>query len=97
KGARFGSKMGWERPNYFSNEKMQYTLGRPNWLASIIEEQKAVRHAVGIFDQTSFGKLRVTGRDALALLERVCANRIGELTYTAMLNRKAGFESDITV
>ncbi len=97
KGARFGSKFGWERPNFFSSAEMQYTLGRPNWLDAVIEEQKAVRNAVGIFDQTSFGKLRVTGRDALALLERVCANRIGDLTYTPMLNRKGGYESDLTV
>ena len=96
KGAQLGSKMGWERANWFG-PPVRYTLGRPNWLESVIEEQKAVRHAAGIFDQTSFGKLRVTGRDALALLERVCANRIGDLTYTAMLNQKGGFESDITV
>jgi 4-methylaminobutanoate oxidase (formaldehyde-forming) len=95
-GAQFGSKFGWERANYFG-PKMEYTLGRPNWLAAIIEEQLAIRNAVGILDQTSFGKLRVRGRDAAALLERVCANRIGKLTYTAMLNRKGGFESDVTV
>jgi len=96
KGAQFGSKFGWERPNYFG-PKIEYTLGRPNWLTACIAEQLAVRKAVGIFDQTSFGKLRVRGRDAAALLERVCANRIGKLTYTAMLNRKGGFESDVTV
>src|SRR6185436_6845371 len=96
KGAQFGSKMGWERANWFG-PAVQYTLGRPNWLASVIEEQRAVRIAAGIFDQTSFGKLRVTGRDARALLERTCANRIGELTYTPMLNRKGGYESDVTV
>jgi glycine/D-amino acid oxidase-like deaminating enzyme/glycine cleavage system aminomethyltransferase T len=96
KGAQFGSKFGWERPNYFG-PKMEYTLGRPNWLPAMVEEQKAIRNAVGILDQTSFGKLRVRGRDALALLERVCANRIGKLTYTAMLNRKGGYESDVTV
>ena len=62
-----------------------------------IEEQLAIRKAVGILDQTSFGKLRVRGRDAAALLDRVCANTIGKLTYTAMLNRKGGFESDVTV
>ena len=70
------------------------------WLDAVIEEQRAVRNAVGLFDQTSFGKLRVTGRNAHALLERVCANRIGnigELTYTPMLNRKGGYESDVTV
>ncbi|HYN11359.1 MAG TPA: FAD-dependent oxidoreductase, partial [Burkholderiales bacterium] len=96
KGAQFGSKFGWERANYFG-PKMEYTLGRPNWLAAFIEEQLAIRNAVGILDQTSFGKLRVRGRDAAALLDRVCANRIGKLTYTAMLNRKGGFESDVTV
>ena len=96
KGAQFGSKFGWERANYFG-PPMQYTLGRPNWLAAVIEEQRAIRNAVGVLDQTSFGKLRVRGRDAGALLDRVCANRIGKLTYTAMLNRKGGFESDVTV
>ena len=96
KSAQFGSKFGWERANYFG-PKMEYTLGRPNWLSSVIDEQLAIRKAVGILDQTSFGKLRVRGRDAAALLDRVCANKIGKLTYTAMLNRKGGFESDVTV
>jgi glycine/D-amino acid oxidase-like deaminating enzyme/glycine cleavage system aminomethyltransferase T len=96
KNAQFGSKFGWERANYFG-PKMQYTLGRPNWLAAVVQEQLAIRNAVGILDQTSFGKLRVRGRDALALLERVCANRIGKLTYTPMLNRNGGYESDVTV
>jgi 4-methylaminobutanoate oxidase (formaldehyde-forming) len=96
KGAQFGSKFGWERANYFG-PKMEYTLGRPNWLSSVIEEQLAIRNAVGILDQTSFGKLRVRGRDAAALLDRVCANRIGEVTYTPMLDRKGGYESDVTV
>jgi glycine/D-amino acid oxidase-like deaminating enzyme/glycine cleavage system aminomethyltransferase T len=96
KGAQFGSKFGWERANFFG-EKTQYTLGRPGWLAAVIEEQLAIRNAVGIIDQTSFGKLLVRGRDALALLERVCANRVGNLTYTPMLTRKGGYESDVTV
>jgi 4-methylaminobutanoate oxidase (formaldehyde-forming) len=99
KGAQFGSKFGWERANYFG-PKMQYTLGRPNWLASVIREQEAIRSAVGILDQTSFGKLRVHGRDAAALLDRACANRIGavgEVVYTPMLNLKGGYESDVTV
>jgi glycine/D-amino acid oxidase-like deaminating enzyme/glycine cleavage system aminomethyltransferase T len=96
KNAQFGSKFGWERANYFG-PKMEYTLGKPNWLPFVVEEQLAIRKTVGILDQTSFGKLRVRGRDALALLDRVCANRIGSLTYTARLNRKGGFESDVTV
>jgi 4-methylaminobutanoate oxidase (formaldehyde-forming) len=96
RGAQFGAKFGWERANWFG-KKADYTLGRPGWLDAVIEEQLAIRKAVGVLDQTSFGKLLVRGRDALALLERVCANRIGKLTYTAMLNRKGGFESDVTV
>jgi glycine/D-amino acid oxidase-like deaminating enzyme/glycine cleavage system aminomethyltransferase T len=95
-GAQFGSKFGWERANYFG-PRTEYTLGRPSWLSVVSEEQLAIRNAVGILDQTSFGKLRVHGRDAAALLDRVCANRLGKLTYTAMLNRKGGFESDVTV
>ncbi|MDA0225384.1 MAG: FAD-dependent oxidoreductase, partial [Proteobacteria bacterium] len=105
KRACFGSKMGWERPNWFAREgepaQMQYTLGRPNWLDACIAEQQAVRNAAGLFDQSSFGKLQVSGRDALAALERLCANRIdvpvGGSVYTAMLNDKGGFESDFTV
>ncbi|MGH8673765.1 MAG: FAD-dependent oxidoreductase, partial [Burkholderiales bacterium] len=105
RGACFGSKMGWERANWFARAgekpEMRYTLGRPDWLDAVIEEQRAVRAAVGVFDQTSFGKLRVHGRDALALLERLCANGIdvpaGRTVYTAMLNARGGFESDFTV
>ena len=105
KGACFGSKMGWERPNWFApagqRPAMRYTLERPDWLDAVIEEQRAVRNAAGVFDQTSFGKLSVRGRDALAVLERLCANRIdmpvGRAVYTAMLNARGGFESDLTV
>jgi 4-methylaminobutanoate oxidase (formaldehyde-forming) len=105
KGACFGSKMGWERPNWFApagqRPAMRYTLERPDWLDAVIEEQRAVRNAAGVFDQTSFGKLSVRGRDALALLERLCANRIdvpvGRAVYSAMFNARGGFESDLTV
>ena len=106
KGACFGSKMGWERANWFarSGEKpeMQYTFGRPNWLDAVIDEQIAVRERVGLFDQTSFGKLLITGAGAHTLLQRLCANDIptgesGRVVYTPMLNDKGGFESDITV
>jgi len=105
KGACFGSKMGWERANWFARPgerpQMRYTLGRPDWLEAVIEESRAVREAVGIFDQTSFGKLLVRGPGAPGALERLCANRIdvpvGRVVYTAMLNARGGFESDFTV
>jgi glycine cleavage system aminomethyltransferase T len=61
----------------------------------------AVRQGVGLFDMTSFGKIRVEGRDAAAFLNHVCANEMdvlrGRVVYTQMLNAKGGIESDLTV
>jgi glycine cleavage system aminomethyltransferase T/glycine/D-amino acid oxidase-like deaminating enzyme len=104
RGAEFGSKNGWERANCFrpaGAARPEPTLGRPGWLNWTIEEQRATREAVAIYDQTSFGKLLLQGRDALAVLQRLCANQIdvepARLVYTAMLNARGGFESDVTV
>ena len=104
KGAVFGSKMNWERANYFlpaGATRPPYTLGTPGWLPYVLEEQRACREDVAVFDQTSFGKFLLKGRDALALLQRLCANEIdvpvGKMVYTAMLNSRGGFESDLTV
>ena len=76
-------------------------LFRSSWLDWVIEEQRATREAVALFDQTSFGKLLLQGRDALAVLQRLCANEMdvaaGRMVYTAMLNARGGFESDLTV
>jgi glycine cleavage system aminomethyltransferase T len=67
----------------------------------MIEEQKATREAVALYDQTSFSKYLLQGRDALAVLQRLCANEmdvpVGKMVYTAMLNERGGFESDLTV
>jgi 4-methylaminobutanoate oxidase (formaldehyde-forming) len=61
----------------------------------------AVRTGVGLFDMTSFGKIRVEGRDACALLQKLCANDVdvepGVIVYTQMLNDRGGIESDLTV
>ncbi len=104
RGAEFGSKNGWERVSYFkpgAATRPADGLGTPGWLPWVRAEMRATREAVAIFDQTSFGKLLVQGRDALALLQRLCANdidvAIGRLVYTAMLNPRGGFESDLTV
>jgi len=104
RGAEFGSKNGWERANYFKpagTARPPYGLGTPGWLPWVEGEMRATREAVVLYDQTSFGKLLVQGRDALALLQRLCANEIdvapGRMVYTAMLNRRGGFESDLTV
>jgi 4-methylaminobutanoate oxidase (formaldehyde-forming) len=104
KGAEFGAKNGWERVNYFRQNQQprpEYTLGKPGWLPWMIQEQRATRETVALYDQTSFSKLLLQGRDALAVLQRLCANEIDvpvdKMAYTAMLNERGGFESDLTI
>jgi 4-methylaminobutanoate oxidase (formaldehyde-forming) len=104
KGAEFGSKNGWERANYFrplGAAPAQDTLGTPDWLPWVQAEQAATRDAVALYDQSSFSKIWVQGPDALALLQYLCANEmdvpIGKMVYTALLNERGGFESDLTV
>ena len=104
-GACFGSKLGWERPNWFgkAGEAPQdvYSMGRQNWFAAVGEEHKAVRETAGLFDQSSFAKFEMTGPDAFDVLEKICANRIpsrpGRLVYTQLLNTRGGIECDLTI
>jgi 4-methylaminobutanoate oxidase (formaldehyde-forming) len=100
----FGSKNGWERVNYFkplNAPEARDTLGTPDWLPWVQAEQAATRNAVALYDQTSFGKLLVQGRDALALLQYLCMRNVdtlvGQMLYTPMLNDRGGYESDLTV
>lgn len=103
--AVFGSKLGWERPNWFAPAGMPaedvYSMGRQNWFDAVGEEHRHVREAVGIFDQSSFAKYEVTGPDAARALDWVCAGDVtkpaGRLTYTQLLNAKGGIEADLTV
>jgi len=104
KGAVFGSKMGWERANYFlpaGAPAPAPTFGAPGWLPWMLEEQRACREDVVVFDQTSFSKFVLKGADAISVLQRLCGNEIdvpvGRMVYTAMLNARGGFESDLTV
>jgi sarcosine dehydrogenase len=103
--AVFGSKLGWERPNWFAPEGMEAadipTMGRQNWFDAVGEEHKHVREKVGIFDQSSFAKYEISGSGALAALSHICANDVtkpvGRLTYTQLLNTRGGIEADLTV
>jgi sarcosine dehydrogenase len=103
--ACFGAKMGWERANWFAPEGIApeavYSFGRQNWFPYAAAEHRAAREAVAVFDQTSFAKLRLEGADAETVLQRLCANDVavppGRVVYTAMLNERGGFESDLTV
>ncbi len=104
KGAVFGTRMNWERANYFLPPGAAIpapTFGIPGWLPHVLEEQRACREDVAVFDQTSFSKFVLKGRDALAVLQRLCSNDLdvaaGRIVYTGMLNARGGFESDLTV
>ena len=104
-GACFGSKMGWERPNVFAppgvTAEIAYGWTRPDWVDWSAAEQQAVRERVAIFDQSSFGKLLVTGADAERVLQWLCtadvAVPVGRTVYTGMLNERGGYEADVTV
>ena len=102
-GARFGSKMGWERPNYFAPADLEPvpTWGRPDWLPYVAAEHAATREAVAVFDQTSFSKYLVTGPTAEADLQWLCTADVavapGRVVYTGMLNARGTYESDVTV
>jgi len=97
--------MGWERANVFApadcKPVAEYGWGKPNWLPWSVAEQRAARQCVAIFDQTSFSKYLVAGRDAEASLQRLCTANIavepGRTVYTGMLNSRGTYEADITV
>jgi 4-methylaminobutanoate oxidase (formaldehyde-forming) len=107
-GAAFGEKSGWERVNWYeSNTSSGDESTRPDgwagmlWSPAIGAEHLACRSSAAIFDESSFSKLDVTGSDAAAFLERLCANsvarRVGAVTYTQLLNPRGGVECDLTV
>ena len=105
RGAVFGEVAGWERANWFARDgqerEYRYSWWRQNWFDNQRDEHLAVRNAVGLFDMSSFGKIRVEGRDACTFLQKLCANDIdvpaGRIVYTQMLNVRGGIESDLTV
>jgi glycine cleavage system aminomethyltransferase T/glycine/D-amino acid oxidase-like deaminating enzyme len=103
--AAFGSRAGWERANVFApagtSPRTPYTWGKPGWLPWSAAEQRATRTGVAVFDQTSFSKYLVVGRDAEASLQWICSNDVavpvGTVVYTALLNKRGTYESDLTV
>ena len=105
KGACFGENTGWERPNWYAPEgvepKYEYSFGRQNWFECNAREHKAVRESVGLFDQTSFAKFLVQGKDAEKVMNRICANDVSvpqdKIVYTQWLNERGGIEADLTV
>jgi sarcosine dehydrogenase len=103
--ALFGSKMGWERPNFFAptraDARIDYSWERQNWFPYAASEHKATREAVTVTDLTSFSKFMMEGADAERVLQRLCANDVavppGTTVYTGLLNARGTYESDLTI
>jgi 4-methylaminobutanoate oxidase (formaldehyde-forming) len=104
-GAVFGELAGWERANWFArpgqSAEYAYSWKRQNFFGNVAEELAAVRSNVGLYDMSSFGKLRIEGPEAEAFLNHVCgadmAVPVGKIVYTQFLNARGGIEADVTV
>lgn len=105
RGAVFGELAGWERANWFARAGQEgaysYSWQRQNFFGNVAEEHNAVRNGVGLYDMSSFGKLRVEGPDAESFLNRICGAEmrvpVGKIVYTQFLNGRGGIEADVTV
>ena len=104
-GAVFGELAGWERANWFSNEGQDpsyaYSWKRQNFFENVAAEHKAVRENLGLYDMSSFGKIRVEGPDACAFMNYIGGGQydvpLGKIVYSQFLNDRAGIEADVTV
>lgn len=98
-----GELAGWERANWFGtpDETYEYGWGCQTWWHAQRREHLAIRAGVGLYDMSSFGKLRIEGRDASRLMALACAADLdvapGRIVYTQMLNARGGIEADVTV
>jgi 4-methylaminobutanoate oxidase (formaldehyde-forming) len=107
RGACFGEKLGWERPNWFADLASgqqpadRSTYGRQNWFDAVGREHRGIRECAGLIDQSSFAKYVLQGADAGSVLDAMCANDVrgpvGTLTYTQMLDDRGGIQCDLTV
>lgn len=105
RGAVMGELAGWERANWFAREAQaaayEYSWKRQNFFDNVRAEHMAVRENVGMYDMSSFGKIRVEGRDAEAFMNYLgggdYAVPVGKIVYTQFLNPSAGIEADVTV
>jgi 4-methylaminobutanoate oxidase (formaldehyde-forming) len=104
-GAVMGELAGWERANWFADPGQEadyiYSWKRQNWFENAAREHRAIRQNVGLYDMSSFGKIRVEGPDAEAFLNHVAASNlsvpVGKIVYSQFLNASGGIEADVTV
>ena len=102
--AVFGSGFGLEHVNYFAPKGEAPfetpTFRRSNAFATVAEECRAVRTAVGINEIHNFGKFEVTGTGAAGWLGHVLAGRVpraGRIALTPMLSPKGRLIGDFTI
>src|SRR5262244_174808 len=86
-GARMVPFGGWEMP-------VQYT--------GIVDEHRAVRRAVGLFDISHMGEFEVEGPGALAAVQRLCTNdaaalEVGQVQYSLLCTPGGGIVDDLTL
>jgi 4-methylaminobutanoate oxidase (formaldehyde-forming) len=103
--AVFGSRGGWERPNWFAPAGVEAadrpSFAEPNWFPHVADEHRAVRERVALIDQTSFAKFEITGRGALDAVQWLSVadmdKPVGTVTYTQLCNDRGGIECDLTM
>ena len=104
-GACFGQSGEYERPMWYrlgeTKPKYKYSFNYQNWYPSVEQECKNTIKNVGLFELSPFSKYEIKGEKAYEELQRLCTanikNEIGKCTYTHMLNKDAGIETDLTV
>ena len=104
KGAVFGQKFGWERPNWFAPQGVaqedHWSFRRSRWFEHVGEECRNVRDNVGLLDMTAFAKARLSGPGAAAFLDRLVANRLpgtGRIGLCHALDSRGGVHSEFTI
>lgn len=103
--AVYGSKYGWERPNWFAPLGVEPvdrpSFVKPNWFDAVAEEHKSVRRAAGVLDLSSFAKFEIHGLGALATLQHLSVRDldrpVGTTIYTQLCNERGGIEADVTI
>jgi 4-methylaminobutanoate oxidase (formaldehyde-forming) len=104
-GAVMGEIAGWERANWFADKGQkrlyEYTWKRQNWFENSAREHRSIRENIGMYDMSSFGKIRIEGRDATKFLNFVAGGQydveIGKIVYSQFLNNAGGIEADVTI
>ena len=103
--ACFGEVAGWERPNWFAPQgiepKYKYSFGKQNWFEYSAAEHQAFRENIALFDQSSFSKYLIQGKDSCRALQKICSANVdiptGRMVYTHWLNARGGIEAELTV